>query len=55
MTNLLNLSSDIIDLKYDFINFNFEKLLSTNATVIGIVSNILKIIHAFRTDSSLFI
>ena len=33
-----NLSCDIDDLKYDFNNFNFEKLLSTSARVIGIVN-----------------
>ena len=28
ITNPLNLSWDIVDLRYDFIDFNFEKLLS---------------------------
>ena len=55
MTNPLNLSRDIVDLKYDFINFNFEKLLFADATVTCIVSNILKAIHAFGKDSSFFI
>ena len=55
MTNLLNISCDMVDLKYDFINFNFEKLLSAEATVTGIVNNILKTIHAFGKDSNLFI
>jgi hypothetical protein len=41
MANPFNLSCDIVDLKYDFINFNFEKLLSTEATVAGIVNKIL--------------
>ena len=35
--------------------FNFEKLLSVEAIVTGIVSNTLKAIHAFGKDSSLFI
>ena len=47
MVNLLNLFCDIVDLKYDFINFNFEKLFSAEATITGIVSNILKAIHTF--------
>ena len=55
MANPLNLSCDIVDLKQNFINFNFEKLIYAEATVTGIVSNILKAIHAFRKDSSLFI
>ena len=41
IANPLNLSWDIVDLRYDFINFNFEKLISTEATIIGIVSKIL--------------
>jgi hypothetical protein len=41
MTNPFNLSCDIIDLRYDFINFNFEKLLSVEVTVTGIVNKIL--------------
>ena len=36
-----NLSCDIVDRRYDLINFNFEKLLSAEATVTGIVNNIL--------------
>ena len=55
MTNPLNLSRDIVDLKYDFINFNFEKILFAEVIVTSIVSNILKAIHAFRKDSSFFI
>ena len=55
MTNPLNLSYDIVDLKYDFINFNFEKLLPTNATVTGIVSNILRTIHIFEKNFNIFI
>lgn len=42
--NPFNLSYDIVDLKKDFINFSFEKLLSAEATVTGvtgIVNNIL--------------
>ena len=31
MTNLLNLSCDIVIFKYDFINFNFEEFLSADA------------------------
>ena len=50
MTNPLNLSCNIVDLRYDFINFNFEKLLSAEATVTSIVNNILKTIHAFGKD-----
>ena len=41
IVNPLNLSWDIVDLRYDFINFNFEKLLSAEAIVKGIVSKIL--------------
>jgi hypothetical protein len=41
MANTFNLSCDIVDLSYDFINFNFEKLISVEATVIGIVNKIL--------------
>ena len=41
IANPLNLSWDIADLRYDFINFNFEKLISTKATVTGIISKIL--------------
>ena len=55
MVNLFNLSCDIVDLKYNFINFNFENFLSVEATVTGIVSNILKVIHAFGKDYSIFI
>ena len=55
MANPLNLSCDIVDFKLDFINFNFEKLLSAEAIVTGIVSNILKEIHAFEKYSNLFI
>ena len=55
MANPFNLSCDIVDLKYNFINFNFKKLLFADAIVRGIVSNILKVIHAFGKDYSLFI
>jgi hypothetical protein len=41
MANPFNLSCDIVDLRYDFINFNFEKLLYAEATVTGIVNKIL--------------
>ena len=41
MGNLFNISCDIVDRKYDFYNFNFEKLLSMDATVTSIVNNIL--------------
>ena len=47
MGNLFNISCDIVDRKYDVYNFNFEKLLSTNTTVTGIVNNILYAIDAF--------
>ena len=47
MDNLFNISCNIVDHKYDFYNFNFEKLLSTDATVIGIANNILYAIDAF--------
>jgi hypothetical protein len=33
MANPFNLSCNIVDLRYDFINFNFEKLHSTEAIV----------------------
>ena len=41
MANPFNLCCDIVDRKNDSINFNFEKLLSAEATVIGLVNNIL--------------
>ena len=41
VASLLNRSSDIVDLKYNFINFNVEKLLTSEATVTRIVNNIL--------------
>ena len=47
MGNLFNISCDIVDRKYDVYNFNFEKLLSTNTTVTGIVNNILNAIDGF--------
>ena len=43
ITNPLNLSWDIVDLRYDFINFNFEKFLSAKATVTGIVNKICRV------------
>ena len=49
MTNPFNLSCDIVDRKYDFYNFNFEKLLLTDAIVTSIVNNILYAINAFET------
>ena len=55
MTNLFNISCDMVDLKQDFTNFNFEKLLFVEATVTGMVNNILKTIHAFGKDSNLSI
>jgi uncharacterized protein (DUF697 family) len=55
MVNSFNLSCDIVDQKYDFNNFNFEKLLSANATMIGIVNNILYIIDAFGKQFKSFI
>ena len=47
MGNLFNISYEIVDRKYDFYNFNFEKLLSMDATVTSIVNNILYAIDAF--------
>jgi hypothetical protein len=47
MCNLFNIFCDIVDRKYDFYNFNFEKLLLTDATVTCIVNNILYAIDAF--------
>ena len=47
MDNLFNISFVIVDRKYDFYNFNFEKLLSTDATVTCIVNNILYAIDVF--------
>jgi hypothetical protein len=41
MGNPFNLSCDIVDLRYDFINFNFEKLIYAKATVTCIVNKIL--------------
>ena len=41
ITNPFNLSCDIVDRRYDLINFNFEKLLSAETTVTGIVTSIL--------------
>ena len=41
IVNQFNLSCDIVDRRYDLINFNFEKLLSAEATVTGIVNSIL--------------
>jgi hypothetical protein len=49
MVNPFNLSCDIVDCKYDFYNFNFEKLISMDVTVISIVNNILYAINAFGT------
>ena len=41
IANPFNLSCDIVDRRYDLINFNFEKLLSVEATVNGIVNSIM--------------
>ena len=41
MINPFNLSCNIVDLKYYFINLNSEKILFTEATVTSIVNNIL--------------
>ena len=41
IANPFNLSCDIVDRRYDLINFNFEKLLSAKAIVTGIVNSIL--------------
>ena len=49
IVNPLNLSWGIVDLKYNFINFNFEKLLYAEVTVTGIVSKILQAMHVFET------
>ena len=40
MTNQLNLSLDIVDFRYDFINFNLKKLLSTKTTITSTVNEI---------------
>ena len=40
-TNTFNLSCNIVGLKYDLNNFNFEKLLLVVATVIEIADRIL--------------
>ena len=47
MGNLFNIFYEIVDRKYNFYNFNFEKLLSMDATVTSIVNNILYAIDAF--------
>ena len=47
MINSFNLSCHIIDHKYDFNNFNFEKLLLVDVTVTGIGNNIIYAIDAF--------
>jgi hypothetical protein len=47
MGNLFNISCDIVDRKYNFYNFNFEKHFSTDATMTGIVNNILYAIDTF--------
>ena len=49
MVNLFNFSCDIVDRKYDFYNFNFEKLISKDVTVTSIVNNILYAINVFGT------
>ena len=49
MVNLFNFSCDIVDRKYDFYNFNFEKLISMDVTVTSIVNNILYAINVFGT------
>ena len=41
IVNQFNLFYDIVDRRYDLINFNFEKFLSAEATVTGIVNSIL--------------
>ena len=41
MSNPLNLSCDIVDLKYYFINLNSKKLLFAEVTVTSIINNIL--------------
>ena len=41
MSNPFNLSCDIVDLKYYFINLNSKKILFAKATVTSIVNNIL--------------
>ncbi len=38
-------SWDMVDLRYDLINFSFEKLLSAWATVTGSVSAILRAVQ----------
>jgi hypothetical protein len=41
MANPFNLTCDIVDLREDFINFNFEKFIFTEEVVTGIVNKIL--------------
>ena len=41
MSNPLNFSCDIVDLKYYFINLNSKKILFAEAIVTSIVNNIL--------------
>ena len=55
ITNLLNLSWDNVNLRYDFINFNFKKLLSTKTIIKCIVSKILYAMHIFGNEYNLFI
>ena len=55
ITNLLNLSWDNVDHRYDFINFNFKKLLSTKTIIKCIVSKILYAMHIFGNEYNLFI
>ena len=50
IANPLNFSWYIVDLRYHFIEFNFERLLSTEATVTYIVSKILQTMHVFGHD-----
>ena len=47
MGNLFNISYDTVDHNYDFYNFNFKKLFSTDVTVTCIINNILYAIDVF--------
>ena len=47
-------TSNPIDLKYDFINFNFEKKISTKTIIKSITSKILGAIYVFEKELSMF-
>ena len=54
VAKLLSLSCVIVERKYDFNNFNLEKLCSADATVTGIVNKILYAIAALAKQSCPF-